>query len=209
MRSNAAMQLWSSSLSPFARKCRIVAHEVGLADRMTLVAQAVSPVSPDADFMRQGNPLGKLPALRTDDGRVLYDSHVICDYLLALAGDTALVPAGPARWDVLTRQALASGMTDAIILVRYETALRPESLRWPEWLAGQRRKFDEGLDLFEREADLLEKPLDLAQIALACCLGYTDVRFPDLGWRTQAPGVAAWHAQVEQRPSFVACAPSA
>jgi glutathione S-transferase len=203
------MKLYNSPLSPFARKCRIVALELGLADSLELVAQSVSPVTPDAKYLQNANPLGKIPALLLDDGRALYDSHVICEYLCALAGDTRLVPAGDARWDVLTRQALASGMTDAIILVRYETALRPEALRWADWSAGQTRKFEEGLAQFEATADRLDGPLDLAQIALACALAYTDARFPDLGWRARAPAVARWHAEIERRPHFVATAPTA
>ncbi len=205
------MKLFSSPLSPFARKCRIVAAELGLGDRLEIVAQSVNPVTPDAHYLER-NPLGKIPCLLLDDGRALFDSHVICEYLIDLAGPgrgEALVPRGPARWDVLTRQSLASGMTDAIVLVRYESALRPESLRWSEWQAGQQRKFDEGLTHFEAQGAGLSGPLDLAQIALACALAYTDARFPELGWRVRAPGVAAWHAQVEQRPAFVATAPPA
>ena len=202
------MKLYTSALSPFARKCRIVAAELGLSDRLELLSQSVNPVTPDAKYLQSANPLGKLPALVLDDGRVLYDSHVICEYFCALASDTWLVPPGQARWDVLTRQALASGMTDALILVRYETALRPEALRWAEWSAGQMRKFDEGLAHFEAEAALLAEPLDLAQIALACALSYADARFPELGWRTRAPGVARWHAEVESRPHFAATTPA-
>ena len=201
------MKLYTGALSPFARKCRIVAAELGLADRIELVAQPVHPVTPDAKYLRSANPLGKIPALMLDDGQVLYDSHVICEYLCALAGDTGLLPTGADRWDVLTRQALASGMTDAVVLVRYETALRPESLRWADWTAGQLQKFEAGLSHFEGEAARLNAPLDLAQIALACALGYTDARFPDLGWRERAPAVARWHAEIETRPSFSATAP--
>jgi glutathione S-transferase len=200
------MKLYTSDLSPFARKCRIVASELGLTDRLELVSQSVSPVNPNAEYLR-ANPLGKIPALVTDDGRTLFDSHVICEYLCAEAADTRLVPTGPARFDVLARQALASGMTDAVILVRYETALRPEALRWSDWTAGQWRKFDEGLAWFEANAGVLDGPLDLAQIALACGLAYTDARFPDLGWRTRSPRVAAWHAHIEALPVFGATRP--
>jgi len=200
------MKLYTSDLSPFARKCRIVATELGLNDHLELVAQRVSPVTSDAAFLR-ANPLGKIPALITDEGHTLFDSHVICEYLCSLAGDTRLVPTGAPRFDVLTRQALASGMTDAVILVRYETALRPETLRWSDWTAGQWRKFDEGLAWFEAHAGVLDGPLDLAQIALACGLGYTDLRFSERAWRADAPRVAAWYAQTETLPVMMATQP--
>lgn len=207
------MKLYTSALSPFARKCRIVAAEVGLAGELELATQAVSPVNPDAAYQAQ-NPLAKIPALETEGGHLLFDSHVICDYLIARAGarGEAVLPTGPARFDVLTRQALASGMTDAAILVRYEVALRPEALRWREWQDGQLGKFEAGLRAFEQAADAWLAPAptpDLGQIALACGLTYVDVRFPELGWRSRAPRVAAWLAEIERRPSFAETAPPA
>ena len=198
------MKLYNSPLSPFARKCRIVALELGLADRLELVAQSVSPVTPDAKYLQNANPLGKIPALLLDDGRALYDSHVICEYLCALAGDTRLVPAGDARWDVLTRQALASGMTDAIILVRYETALRPEALRWADWRNGQMDKIHTSLLSLEQAPQQLHERVDLGTLALGCALGYLDLRFDAWGWRQRYPQLAAWAAGFMQRPSLQA-----
>ncbi len=210
------MKLYSAPLSPFARKVRIMAIELGLAERLELVHQSVNPVTPDESFQATGNPLGKIPALLTDEGQTLYDSHVIAAYLDALAGGQGLVPADR-RWQILTHQALASGMTDAAILVRYELALRPADKQWPAWVRGQWSKFEEGLRAFESAAAGPASPLsegepdqmviDLAQIALASGLSYVDVRFPDLGWRDRAPRVAAWHETIERRASFIATAP--
>lgn len=199
------MILYTSALSPFGRKVRIVAHALGLADRLTLQNQGVSPVNPDPEFLRK-NPLGKIPALVTDDGVALFDSHVIVDYLLALAPEAAaaLVPPGIEGWQVRTRQALASGMTDAVILARYESALRPEALRWSEWLDGQMRKFDEGLAAFEAAFSSPEFRWTLDAMALAACLAYADARFPDLGWRDRAPSLARWFEIAKEHPSFLA-----
>ena len=203
------MKLWYSPASPFARKVRAVAIELGLAERIELVPVTVLPSKPNVELARD-NPLIKVPALRAEDGAVLYDSRVICEYLSALAGGGRLFPsAGAARWQALRRQALGDGILDAGILRRYELALRPEALRWADWLAGQQAKVDHGLDAAEREAGGWGDTFDIGHITLACALGWIDFRFPDSGWRATHPQLGAWFARVAQRPSLAQTTPHA
>ena len=68
-------------------------------------------------------------------------------------------------------QALADGLMDAAVLTRYETAVRPESLRWTEWVGGQLEKVTCALDEFERGTERLGARIDLGSIALGCALG--------------------------------------
>ena len=200
------MKLYFSPASPYARKVRVSALELGLAERIELLPVTLSPVSPNAQ-LREHNPLGKIPALLTDSGEALYDSPVICEYLDALAGGGRLWPAGgPARWRALRRQALADGITDAAVLVRYEQTVRPEALRWNEWIEGQRLKIRTALAVLESES--LEGPLDIGAISIACALGYLDLRFPEERWRDHQPHLANWFAALAQRPSLASTAPA-
>src|SRR5271167_3371601 len=98
------MILRSSPASPFARKVRLAAAILGLSDEIEVVAADTS--NPDAELLRE-NPLGKIPTLVLDDGRSLYDSAVILEFLDARAGGSRLIPAGEARFATLTRQTLA------------------------------------------------------------------------------------------------------
>ena len=194
------MQLYFSPASPFARKVRVSAIELGVAEHIELVPVALSPVNPHA-ALRAHNPLGKIPALVSEDGQALYDSPVICEYLDHLAGGGRLWPApGPARWRALRRQALADGITDAAGLVRYEQTVRPEALRWGEWLHGQRLKIHTALDSLEAEP--LDGPFDIGAISLACALGYLDFRFPQEPWRTGRARLSAWYDALATRPSM-------
>jgi glutathione S-transferase len=203
------MKLWYSPASPFARKVRAAALELGLEARIALAQVTVAPSKPNLELARQ-NPLIKIPALETDDGSVLYDSRVICEYLDALAGGGRLFPAaGAARWQALRRQALGDGVLDAGILRRYELAQRPEALRWADWLAGQQAKVDHGLDAAEREAGGWNGEFDIGHLTLACALGWIDFRFPDSGWRATRPRLAAWFARVSARPSLAQTVPHA
>lgn len=205
------MRLLASPASPFARKVQIAAIELGLAERLAIETVRLLPTDACADYQRDANPLGKVPSLVLDGGRVLYDSLVICEYLDTIAGGNRLLPAhGNARFDMLTRHALANGMTDAIVLVRYEDALRPEEKRWAQWRDGQLRKVQAGLDWFEAHAATLHGSLDLAQIALGCFLGYADFRYPDIGWRNERPQLTAWYdLGILQRASFRETSPAA
>lgn len=203
------MKLWQSAPSPFARKVRVCALELGLARRIEEITVTVAPSKPNLELARE-NPLIKIPALKTDDGIVLYDSRVICEYLDALAGGNRMFPAaGAARWDALRRQALGDGILDAGILRRYELAQRPEALQWADWLAGQQAKIDHALDAAEREAGAWGEAFDIGHVTLGCALAWLDFRFPDSGWRTKRPRLAEWHARVSARPSFVQTPPAA
>ena len=112
----------------------MTAHELGLADRITLLDPgSVSPIEPNAEITRH-NPLGKIPCLVTNHGHPLYDSRVICEYLCHHAGDKTLLPDEPVRrFRILTLQALALGTAEAAVAWRYEMVSRPAEYRWASW----------------------------------------------------------------------------
>jgi glutathione S-transferase len=200
------LKLFHSPASPFARKCLVVAAELGLSDRIELVTAAVSPVSRDPDVVAH-NPLGKIPTLVTDEGMVLYDSRVICVYLDALGGNRLIPAEGSARLRSLVEQALGDGIDDAAVLARYETTVRPEALRWDDWLTGQFDKVRSGLAEIERRARHFGDRVDIGTIAIGCALGYLDYRHPALAWRDGHPNAAAWFAWFDGRDSMVATRP--
>ena len=200
------MRLWHNPASPFARKVRIVARETGQLPRIEEIAIMVSPVSPNADLAAH-NPLVKIPALQTDDGKVLFDSSVICEYLDSLHSGAHVFPSDASRWDALTLQSLCDGILDAAVLCRYETAVRPEEYRWDNWVKGQFTKIRNGLDALAAEAPAWGQRFDIGQIAAACVLGYLDFRYADENWRGPRPQLEKWYEAVKQRPSFVATNP--
>lgn len=196
------MKMYFSPFSPFVRKCLIAAQELGLGAQITLLPANVHPVQRDQSVIAR-NPLGQVPTLVTDDGQVLYDSRVICEYLNDLVGGSLIPTAGPARWAALALQALGDGMLAAAVLARYEEAARPEALRWDAWRAGQLDKVESSLAFLDIQPQLLEaEALDIGQIAVACALWYLDLRFADFGWRERFPAIARWHADACQRPSL-------
>jgi glutathione S-transferase len=195
------VKLFFNPASPYVRKVLVVAMESGLTDRIEIAPVLLTPVKPD-DTLNAENPLGKIPALLTDDGTVLYDSRVICEYVDGL-GDRQLFPAaGPARWTALRRQALADGICDAAILVRYEGFIRPAEHQWDNWIAAQKSKFMRAVAALETEAATLGDTVDIGTLSVAIALAYLDFRNADDNWRAAAPELARWHEQFYQRESL-------
>lgn len=199
------MKLHYNPASPYVRKVRVLAFETGLMGDIELVSVTLTPTSPDAKLCSD-NPIGKIPTLVREGGGPLYDSRVICEYLDSLHDGARMFPDnGEARWTAVRRQALADGILDAAVGTRYETFLRPEELRWPDWVDGQMAKVRRSLDVLESES--LVGIVDIGTISVACALGYLDFRYPDEGWRDSRPRLAAWFEEFAGRLSMVETTP--
>ncbi|MCC1480905.1 glutathione S-transferase [Roseibaca sp. Y0-43] len=200
------MTLYHSATSPYVRKVMVLAHEAGLLDRIALVPASGTPLDPGTVPVG-ANPLGKVPVLTRPDGGALYDSRVICRYLDALAGHR-FYPTGARQWDCLTLEATADGMLDAALLMVYESRLRPDAMQMPQIVEGHWSKIARSLaTLEERWMAYLAGPLCMGQIALACALGYLDLRHGARGWRDMAPQLGAWQAKMDARDAMIATAP--
>ncbi len=182
-----------------------VAIETGLDDRIEIVP--TDPWAPGGGF-RDHNPLGKVPVLTAEDGTVLFDSPVICEYLDSLhAGPKLFPPAGAGRWRALRQQAAADGIMDAAVARRLDR-LRPPEQQDAAWQERQRLSVAHACDLLDREADLLDGPTPtIGALAAACALGYLDLRFPDEDWRAGRPRLAEWHGGFARRPSMARTVP--
>ena len=200
------MKLRYASGSPFVRKVTVCAIEVGLDDRIERIPTDTR--APDDDFHR-ANPLGKVPALTLDHGRVMIESSVICAYLDSLHDGPRLIPeAGEAQHDALYLEALSDGMTEAAVAVQRERG-RPEDKQWNVFSARQWGKVERALDAMEANTALLEGPLTIGHIALGCGLGWVIYRLGDriAGWEETHPRLAAWYPDFTARPSMQATTP--
>lgn len=199
------MQLISAPASPFVRKVRVTLIETGQDSDVELVPVATTALN-TAPEAAAANPLGKIPALLRPDGPALYDSRVICRYLVARAGAN-LYPEDR-LWDVLTLEATADGLMDAAVLMVYENRLRPADMVFEPWVEGQWNKVATALDVLnERWVSHLLGPQTMGQIAVGCALGYLDFRHDQRNWRKGRDGLADWYATFSTRDSMVATAP--
>ncbi len=198
------MKLRYSPTSPYVRKVMVTAIETGLDGGIERVPTNVWDPATD---IGGDNPLGKVPALITAGGEVLYDSPVICEYLDSLHDGVKLFPGGGgARWTALRRQALADGILDAAVgrLLEGKRLDGERSDGWIDRLAGVVGRC---LDVLEDEADALGDAVSIGHVSVGCALGYLDFRFPGDAWRTGRPALADWYDGFAERGSMVGTIP--
>lgn len=194
------MQLWYAPTSPFARKARIAAHELGLGDRLGLVE--TNPWT--SRDLRRLNPLSKVPTLVLDNGEVVWESSLIAERLEALAGGHQLFPPnGLERWRALSLQGLSDGA--ATVAGRlFADEHRPEDQRSETMMARFQETIEATLD--HLEAETLRQDPTIGEVSIAAMLGYLDFRWPDRPWRNRRDGLAAWFEVFARRPSMTATA---
>jgi glutathione S-transferase len=201
------MKLLAANASPYTRKVRIVLAEKKIECEMQMVD--VAPVENPANAH---NPLGKIPTLVLDDGTPLYDSRVIVEFLDSVSPISRLIPdelrdrVAVRRWE-----ALADGVLDAGLLVRYES-LRDKNEQGKAWVAKQIARVHRGMK--QLAADLGERPwchgdrYSLADIAVGCCMGWLDFRKPGgVDWHKEYPSLAKHYQKLMERPAFAETPP--
>ncbi len=191
------MKLHFNKASPYVRKVYVTALEKDLADRIEI--SETNPWTDPADYHRV-NPVGRLPALTLDDGRVLTESLLIAQYLDGIGAGPSLV--GKDAVDIYARAGLAQGIMDASYYAVIE-GRRPEEKRWPDLVRRQ-------MAVIERAVGLLSVSdgFDMGDIRAACALGYLSFRLPDQGWREARPDLADWFDRISERPSMKATVPA-
>jgi glutathione S-transferase len=202
------MKLIASLTSPFARKVRIVAAEKHIEYEL------VVDIPWEADTkVPEYNPLGKVPVWVLEDGKTLFDSRVIVEYLDSISPVGHLIPTDPrARIAVRRCEALADGICDAAALVFMERK-RPASQQSAEWIERQLGKVEAGLAAMS--ADLGKnnwcqgEAFSLADIASGCALGYLDFRFPEIDWRRSQPHLSEFYDRIMLRATFRDTVPTA
>jgi len=194
-----AMKLFFSPTSPYVRKVRITAAELGLEDQIDLILTNPWENPPE---LADANPLGKVPALMTSENEILFDSPVICEYLDSLNREIDLFPATEeARWNALRLQAIADGILDAAVMIRLES-LRPVTEQHSDIRTRQISVIRRALISLCSEMTRLIGPVTIGQIAVACALGYLDFRLPEEDWRKAHPKLDCWYSSWVERKSM-------
>ena len=196
------MKLITAPASPFVRKVRVLLRET---DQLKDVEEVIITTSPiDVNPQAQaGNPMGRIPSLIRPDGPALYDSNVITRYLDDRA-NAGLYPADT-LWDVLVLEATSDGIMDSAVAMSYETRLRPAEKVSDDWVNAHWAKVMGGITAIQNQwMPLLNAPLNMGQISLACALGYLDLRHDARNWRQGHDTVANWFAEFAKRDSMKA-----
>lgn len=197
------MKLHGDLRSPFVRMAMVTAIESGLATKVQLIGTVVKPDEVNAT-LEKISPIGKIPILETDHGHNLYDSRVIMEYFTHVGGNSTLLPhEGVKRFRILTLLALAQGLADAAVSLRYETGVRPEAAQWPEYVSRAKARIKSCLDELEDNWREDLQHVTLGSIAAAVALGYLDFRHDALNWRKDRANLNQFNEAFLSRDSMI------
>jgi glutathione S-transferase len=200
------MELWTWPTSPFGAKVKSTVVLKGLDKQVQIIT--AYPWQRDTALPTL-NPLGKIPALKLDDGQILYDSAVICEYLDSLTTTAQLFPViGPQRWQALRLQALADGIMEAGVAARYESHMRVEALRSQIWYQRQLAVVQRGLSFLEQDLAVLQGEVTIGSVTTAVAIAYISLRFPTITGAQDYPALTNWYDAFLQRyPALQAVIP--
>ena len=197
------MQLLGSLTSPFSRKVRICLIEKGIP--YTLLLEDGWDVNTKLYEM---NPLGKIPCLVPPDGRPIFDSSVIANYINGMNDINPLLPQlSLERAHVRTFEALADGLLDAAILARREKISRPLAEQSEKWIERQISKVHASLQYLSKSIGASEycylNTFTIADIAVGCALDWLEFRLPEITWRIDYPNLELYFSRLSLRSSFL------
>ena len=183
------MKILYSPASPYSAKVRMAARIAELEAEGVLTDTSAAPAE-----LVDNNPLGKIPTLVTDDGKAVYDSRAIMQFI-DRSGSKRLYPRNAAkRTDVDVLEALCDGICDCLLVIMYERRFRPAEKVHQEWIDLQWSKVTRGLDYLESNLPRTTRSLNGGQLALAALLGYLGLRFSGQ-WERGRPKLKRWNAR--------------
>ncbi|WLS08995.1 glutathione S-transferase family protein [Shinella sumterensis] len=166
------MKIFYSSTSPYSTKVRMAAQYAGLAAEAVVADTAKDPAE-----LLAANPLGKIPALVTDDGLAVFDSRAIMNYIDRQSRGALYPRNAVKRTEVDVLEATADGICDCLLAIVYERRSRPEEKVYQPWIDRQWQKVERALDHLEANMPRLGKKPNAGHFALAAMLRYIELRF--------------------------------
>ncbi len=194
------MKLFVSSTSVFVRKVRVVVRERGLVDWVEEISRIPVEAAPD---LLAANPLSQLPALIDDEGVCWTDSGLISAWLAPQGEGPRLLPdyGTDAYWQVKRLEIVAAGLNEMMAKIVYENR-RPENERSPFWLERWEGNLKRAFTVAEAMCPAPDV-FDMGTLTLGVAGTFCDFRLAHIDWRAIAPHIAALHAELEKRQSFV------
>lgn len=180
------MQILYSPASPYSSKVRMAAHYCGIPHQDVIVR-----ANDDPQLLIGSNPLGKIPTLIPDEGRPVFDSRAIMQYLDRVSGRKLYPRNAEKRTEAEVLEALCDGTTDCLLAMVYERRFRPEEMVHAPWINRQWSKVERALDHLNDHLPRTARNLHGGHFALAGLLGYLDLRFPG-AWERGRPKLKNW-----------------
>jgi glutathione S-transferase len=189
--------------SPYSAKVRMSAAYTGID-----LEAVVTNTGQQPEELVSANPLGKIPTLVLDDGRVVFDSRAITQYLNRESKNALFPRNADKRTEAEVLEALADGICDCALAIVYERRMRPEEKVHQDWIDGQWRKIARALDHLNANPPKLPKKITTGHIAVRAMLGYLSLRFAG-EWERGRSRLTRWATRFDEKfPELKASIPS-
>ncbi|MBT2334714.1 glutathione S-transferase [Variovorax paradoxus] len=201
------MQLIGMLDSPYVRRAAISLRLLGLPFEHRSVS-----VFRTFEQFREINPVVKAPTLVCDDGTLLMDSTLIIDHAETMAGRSLMPPGGAERLHALRMLGLALAACEKTVQIVYERNLRPPEKQHAPWVDRVRGQLAAAYAGLEAEIQKLSAVVDettigQAGLTSAVAWGFTRMMLPEFGPPADFPSLAAFAANAEKLPAFMALPP--
>ena len=206
------MKLYGGFGSPFTRRVGVTLRLYRLEHEHIVLRGSVPE---ELERLQKFNPLGRVPALETDDGRALADSATILDYLDQLAGpEKSLTPAsGDARTEVMNIIGISAGAVEKSISCYYEegiNAKRPPEMVYRPWVDRMYEQTKEGLEALDGMAKspwMTGNKLTQADVTLVCFWDFIMKHRPDSAPTLNCPNLSALSDRANAMTEFAETIP--
>lgn len=189
-------------LSPFVRRTAITMKLYGMPYEHNQLSTAT-----DGEAIRKINPVGRVPALVTDDGMTLVESGAIIDWLDEKVGPARALtpPAGPERHKVQNLVVIATGTMDKAVSYSYETKRRPAERQHQPWIDNLKAQVAGGLrhlEAIEGKPWLAGSSMTQADITAAVLTEFMLFQLPELFPKGSHPRLESLAAKLADTPAF-------
>lgn len=186
-------KVYVSPASPYSCKVLMAAAHAGVT-----VEALKADVSAEPAELVASNPLGKIPAMVTEEGETIHDSRVIIQYLNRVSKNALFPRNSQKRTEAEKLESLADGICDCLLAQVYERRFRPEEKVHQPWIDRQMGKVQRALDHLEATPPKLTGKLHAGIIALRATLAYMELRFPGQ-WTKGRPKLRRWAKKFDSK----------
>ena len=195
------MKIFYTVTSPIARKCRIIARELSIMNKIEEVITTTRSI--DALIMKH-NPNGMVPTLETDEGFKIVESMAICNYLEKQSDNKIFIPQDyKTYWQIYALDSIASQVLESIVSRAREKLYKPEEFHFPAGIKHEKGRTIRTLDLLEKQSTSFKDSFSKLHVTIGLACLVLDNVFPDEEWKENRKNLVEIYESFKKRDSFL------
>jgi len=195
------MKLFYTVTSPIARKCRIIARELNLMDK---IEEVITTTRSENALIMKNNPNGMVPTLETNEGFNIVESMAICNYLEKQSTNKEFIPQDETKyWQVYALDSIASQTFESIVSRARERIYKPKEFHYPDGIKHEQARAERTLNLLEKEAPSYINTFNKLHVTIGLCGLVLDNVFPNEEWKNNRNNLVSIYENFVKRDSFI------